>query len=85
MKIPGIELAAVNPLWKMSIHAWLNVATMNREYSIKVKDPDYRNWAHIYTVDGGLKKFKTTASAQRFIDKLKRTSSEKETAKCTHP
>ncbi|HGL4258442.1 TPA: hypothetical protein ACKE3D_002122 [Burkholderia dolosa] len=73
MKIFGIELSEVDPAWKMRSHAWLNMKTLKPSYSVQVKDPGVKHWAHIYTADKGLKTFKTPESAQKFINKLART------------
>lgn len=71
MKIPGIEVSAVNPKWRMRIRPWLNMKTFKPVYSIEVKDPSQRLWANIYTKDKGLKTFKTEEAAKAFFDKLK--------------
>lgn len=78
MKIVGVKLSQVDPSWKMRSHAWINMKTLKPSYSVECRDPAAKKWAHIYTANNGLKTFKTAESAQRFIDKLKRTAVSKE-------
>lgn len=75
MKIYGIERKAVQSTWKMRLHSWLDMKTLKPKFSVQVRDPDLKKWAHVYE-DGDefLKMFKTELAAQRFIEKLQKAT-----------
>lgn len=71
MKIPGIEVNAVDPTWRMRTRSWLDMNTLKPVYSIEVRVPEKKVWANIYTNGKGLMRFKTEQEAKAFFDELK--------------
>ncbi|MDN7939385.1 hypothetical protein QZM76_14060 [Burkholderia multivorans] len=71
MKIPGIEVGAVDPSWRMRTRPWLDMKTLKPVYSIEVREPEKKVWANIYTKNTGLMRFKTEQEAKAFFDGLK--------------
>lgn len=71
MKIPGIEVNAVDPTWRMRVRPWLNMKTLKPEYSVEIHHPEFKAWLAIYAAKRGLKRFKTDEAAKEFIAYLK--------------
>jgi hypothetical protein len=71
----GIERKAVQPTWKMRLHRWLDMKTLKPQFSVQVRDPDLKKWAHVYEEGAKfLKMFKTEQSAERYIAKLQKAT-----------
>jgi len=51
MTMFAIKQTDVRPGMKMRTHAWLNIATGKRRFSIMARDPDLKKWAHVYNPD----------------------------------
>jgi hypothetical protein len=56
MKLYAIKREEVNPAWKMRAHQWLDIHTGAAKFSVQVRDPELKKWAHVYdaanTADG---------------------------------
>jgi hypothetical protein len=73
MKMYGIERNAVQPDWKMRLHPWLDMKTMKPQFSVTVRHPEKRKWAHVYEEGAEFfRMFKSEASATRYMAKLKK-------------
>lgn len=71
MKIPGVESSTVNRKWRMRVRPWLNIKSLNPEYSVEVHHPEFKCWLALYEKKRGLLRFKTENAAQDFITELK--------------
>ncbi|MFM0101953.1 hypothetical protein PQR01_00195 [Paraburkholderia rhynchosiae] len=75
MKMHGIERKDVQPTWKMRLHSWLDMKTMKPQFSIEVRHPEKRKWAHVYEEGAEfLKMFKTQKAAERYITNLQKAT-----------
>lgn len=71
----GIERKAVHPNWQMRLHSWLDMKTLKPQFSVQVRDPNLKKWAHVYEEGATfLKMFKTQVAAERFMANLQKTS-----------
>jgi hypothetical protein len=75
MKMYGIEIKQVDPTWKMRLYSWIDLKTLKPQFSVEVRDPNLKKWAHIY-VEGEkfLKLFKSQSAAERFIKKIQESA-----------
>lgn len=75
MKMYAIERSEVKPTWKMRLHSWLDMKTLKPQFSIEVREPDKKKWAHVYEAgDEWVKMFRTSVAAERFIKKLQQVA-----------
>lgn len=75
MKVYGIERKAVESAWKMRLHSWLDMKTMKPQFSIQIRHPEKRKWAHVYEEGAEFfKMFKSEAGAMRYMAKLQKAA-----------
>jgi hypothetical protein len=60
----------------MRTHAWLNTETLGKSFSVQVREPALKVWAHVYEDGKGIsekqiKMFDDEPSAQAYIRSLK--------------
>lgn len=47
----GIARSSVRPGWRMRTHPWLDMNTLKPKYSVQVREPEIKTWAHVYNGD----------------------------------
>ena len=55
----------------MAVEPWLNIKTLTKKYSVKVREKGSKVWAHIANGETGkMRTFRTPETASAFIGKL---------------
>lgn len=63
----------VKPDMDMDVEPWLNIKTLTKSYSVKVREKGAHVWAHIANGETGkLRTFRKLETASAFIEKLKK-------------
>ncbi|KGX08654.1 putative bacteriophage protein [Burkholderia pseudomallei] len=67
----GIARSSVRPEWRMRTHPWLDMNTLKPKYSVQVREPEIKTWAHVYNGDTNKVYFFDSAEeAASFIKEL---------------
>lgn len=63
----------VKPDMNMAVEPWLNIKTLTKKYSVKVREKGSKVWAHIANGETGkMRTFRKPETANAFIEKLKK-------------
>lgn len=72
MQMYAIKREEVNRAWQMRTHRWLDLYTGKPKFSVQVRHPEMKKWAHVYDpATSELVFFESEEAAQPFIRELK--------------